>query len=355
MGIFDRKKSNGIMLSNGVDVNHIDETTVCRPFLFHLKGKGQKNFADVVIYSIIEKIFNGLKNVSWRTTEIDYLAEDIINFVGNNAELLIYHYWFNGFVCVIVEKSGVVRLPRQNEIVKDANGRVTNRNAVTIYSQPYQIEKKSHILLLQPLLQSINNSLNNSDFITSNLGLFGIINGKGVPISPAAKDELQAKLKKNYGTGNDQFQFILSNTELEYKPIQIPVEQMKLNDNVDFQIKSLCRFFQLNPDLLFGGSTFSNQSDAIRQFYCDCITPLAEVLLLLARNIYIFTSNADRPSTVITYDLSNVPEFNRTLSDMCAQRTAYLDYLIKLRDAGADVEDEISRLAAQNKDLTGNV
>lgn len=354
MGIFNRKPQT-IELTNGIDINSLNTDRICRPFTFNFGGKGKKNFADILLYSIVGKIFNSLNNVRWFTTETDYLADDIINFVNNNSQLLIYHYWYSGYATIIIEKNGRIRLPYTNEIRKDNNGYVANANAVTIYSQPYQIERKSHLQIIQPLLASINSTCNNGDFLTSNLGALGILSGKSMPISPAAKDDVQEKLRKQYGLGEDKFQFIVSNTELEYKQIQIPVTHAQLNDTLTEQTKMLCRYFNLNPDLIMAGSTFSNQAEAIRAFYHDCIMPLAEVLLLLARNLYIKQSNANRPSTIITYDMSNVPEFNHTLSEKCQDLGAYVDYLIKLKDAGVDVEEELQKAYMMSKELINNV
>lgn len=354
MGIFNRKQREFLTVENAVNVNEVDTNAVVRPFNFKFFGRGKKDFAAMFFYSILEKIFQGLENINWKTTEISFNAEDIVNFISRNSQLLVHHYFKNGFACIIVDKIGV-RLPYQNELRFDVNRMVSNKNAVVVYSDPYIIERKTHYGIIAPMMEAINNNLNNNEFLTNNLGLYGILNGKGVPMSPAAKDELQKKLQKEYGFGEDKFNFILSNTELDYKAITIPVDQLKLNDNVDFEIKHVCRFFNINPDFIFGNSTFSNQAEAVRSFYQSAIIPLAEMLLKLARSTYIFTNETGKPSTIITYDLSNVPQYNTTLSSNCAEKGAYLEYLLKLRDAGVDITRELEELKQASKNMLSDI
>lgn len=356
MGLFSRKRDDieTVEIKNAVNVNNVDETSYCKTFSFRFFGKGKKNFGDLFFYTIIEKIFAGLRNVSWRATDINYTADEIVNFIDANAQLLVHHYWKDGYACIITDKLGL-RLPYANELRFDSARRIVNRNAVVVYSDPYVLERKTHYMMIMPYLEAINGNCNNSDFVTNNLGLFGILSGKGIPISPAAKDELQATLKKKYGAGDDKFQFIMTNTELDYKPIEIPVDQLKLNENTEFLVKQVCRFFGINPDYLFGGSTFSNQAEAVRAFYKDVVVPLAETLLQLARSVYIKLNDTGKPSTIITYDLSNVGEFNTTLSENCAEKTAYLDYLLKLREAGIDVSTDLKKLYEDSRRLISEV
>lgn len=339
---------------NAINLNKIDTDRYVRPFQFNLR-KDKQNFADAFIFSIINRIFGALHNITWVVNGVDYLAEDIVKFVENNSQLLIYDYWKNGYAVVFMEKNKL-RLPVANEIKLDRNGRVINRNCVVIYSEPYAIERNTHINLIQPILRNINTLMNNSNFISDSLGIFGAITGKGMPISPAQKQELQESLKKDYGMGEDKYHFLISNADISYTPIELPVKDLELVEKVDKDLKWLCNFFNINPDLIFGESTFSNQSEAIKSFHTLCITPLAEILLAIARNLYINLDKSLTPSEkVITYNFSNVPEMNTTLSSMVKEKDAYLDYLIKLKENGIDVTDDLKKLYDSSRDLLTNV
>lgn len=355
MGLFSKKEPNPDILTNAVQINDIDPTAVVRPFAFNWFKKGRADYARLIWYIILTRLFNALKNISWKTTKIHYTGMDVLNFIEMNAEILIYHYLKNGFACLIVEKSGNIRLPQVNELKFDSRHRVINRNAIVVYSDPYTIEYTTHYMLSLPYLNDINDNMNNSNFIGNQQGLFGILSGKGMPVSPAAKDEMQQKLKKEYGFNSEQYQFIISNNEMSWTPIEIPVDKLQLDEKSKDDFKWVCNLFGINPDFFFGGSTFSNQADATRNFYRNAVEPLAEVLLRLARATFIYVNTDLEPSTILTYDLSNVPEFDTTLSNKCEEKGAYLDYLLKLREAGLDVESDLKKLYDSSKNMLSDV
>lgn len=354
MGLFSKKQDYDL-LKNAVQVNEIDPASVIKPFPIMWGKKGRFDYARMLHYIILQKLFNGVKNVNFKTTKTDYLAFDITTFIDSNSQTLLYHYWKNGFCCLICEKSGYVRLPYQNELKFDANGRVTNKSAVVIYSDLYVTSRTTHFQLALPFINSINDSLNNENFVGNQQGLMGILSGKGIPMSPAAKEDLQQKLKKNYGWNQDQYQFILSNTEMDWTPIEIPVDKLQFDEKTAKDFKWLCSFYGINPDFLFGGSTFNNQDDATVNFYRTAIAPLAEILLKLARAAFIFMSTDLEPSSIITYDFSNVAELKSNLSSKCDERSKYLDYLMKLQEAGVDVSDEITKLGNELKTMLTDI
>lgn len=353
MGLFNRRKTDTfetIEVTNAVNVNQVDHNAYCKPFGFYFNGRGKQDFASLFIYAVLERIYNGIRNVTFTTTETDILGEEINRFVDKNAELLLWSYFKRGYMCVI-DDNGKLRLPKQNELKFDQYGQILNKTATAIYSNPYIIERDTHITIVQPFLKNINKNLNNLDFITDNCGLYGILSGKSIPISPASKAEVQEKLRKDYGNEDGKFNFILSNSEVSFTPINIPVKDLEIVDKVNSDMRWICDFFQINPDLLFGGSTFSNQAEAYRAFYRDCVTPLAEKILLLARALYVRMSKTIKPSTVMTYNLNNIPEMNRNLSERCDELGKYLDYLLRLKDAGLDVSEQLERLRADSDNL----
>lgn len=347
MGLFNRRKTDTfetIEVTNAVNVNQVDHNAYCKPFGFYFNGRGKQDFASLFIYAVLERIYNGIRNVTFTTTEQNLIGDEINTFVERNMELLLWHYFNNGYMCVMTGEHGLIRLPKQNELKFNANGQIINKNAVVVYSDCYCIDRDTHTKIVKPFLKNINTSLSNMDFITDNCGLYGILSGKSIPISPASKAEVQQKLRKDYGTGDGQFNFILSNSEISFTPIEIPVKELELTEKVNQDMRWICNFFQINPDLIFGGSTFTNQEQAIKQFYRDCIIPLAERVLMLTRALFVSLTNELKPSKVMTYDISNIPEFNTNLSEKCEQLTAYLDYLLRLKEAGCDVTYEIQRL-----------
>ena len=353
MGLFNRNKKEVAIVQNALEVNDIDSSSLVKPFEFNFfKRRGREDFASFFLHTVTDKIYKGLHNVTWTTTEPDWLASDICSFIDRNAPTLIWHWWRNGYVCVFFdEKTKNLRLPRPNELKFDSDRRVINKNCVVAYSEPYVIERRTHLGIAAPMLKNVNSLMNNAGYITENSGLYGILSGKSIPMSPAAKQELQEKFKKEYGLEEDKYNFVLSNAEVSYTPITIPVKDLEIYEKLKDDIAWICNFFSVNPQYIFGDSTFDNQAEATKEFYKSCIQPLAEVLLSVGRMLYVKLSKALTPSTVLTYNFENVPEMNTNLSDACTERLAYLNYLLALRDAGQDVEDLIMSLARDAKTL----
>lgn len=358
MGLLDRwkNKGNGIsVLQNAINVNDLNENTYFKPFCWDWKKKGRFDFGAFFLQLIIGRIYNGMRNVTWSTGEINYLASDLAAFIDKNEQLLLWSYWSNGYACIIVDDKLGFRLPKVNELRLDQNGYILNRNAVVVYSDPYVTQRTTHFRLCLPILKNINSNLNNSNFATENLGALGILSSKNIPMSPAGKQELNEKLAKDYGLGEEQFRFILSNQEMAYTPIELPLKELEFNENVKNDINWLCNFFGISPDMVFGQSTYNNAAEATRAFYRTCIQPLSETLLQLARTTFIYADTDLKPSTVLTYRITNVPELNTNLSTECAEKAAYLDLLMKLEQAGIDVSADIDKLYRSTKGLLENV
>lgn len=357
MGLFDRRKNKSDIgvIQNAININDLNENAFFRPYVWDWKKKGRFDFGAFFLQLIIGRIYNGMRNVTWQTSEINYLATDLTAFIDKNEQLLLWSYWSNGYACIIVDDKTGFRLPKQNELRMDQNGYIVNRNAVVVYSDPYVTQRLTHFKLCVPILKNINSNLNNNNFAVENLGALGILSSKNIPMSPAGKQELNAKLSKDYGLGEEQFRFILSNQEMAYTPIELPLKELEFNENVKNDLEWLCGFFNINPNYIFLGTTFSNVAEAKCQFYQDCIQPLSEMLLQLARTTFIYADTDLKPSTIITYRITNVPELNTNLSTECAEKTAYLDLLMKLDQAGIDVSADIDKLYRSTKGLLENV
>lgn len=358
MGLFDRNKKKDIdidILQNAININDLNENAYFKPFCWDWKKKGRFEFSRFFLQLITNRIFNGMRNVTWDTTEISYLGTDIANFIDKNEQLLLWSYWANGYMVVMVDKSGLLRLPYTNEIRLDANGYVINKNAIVIYSDPYVTERKTHFGLAIPILKNINSNLNNSNFATENLGALGILSSKSIPMNAASKSELSERLVKEYGLSEDQFRFILTNQEMAYTPINLPIKDLEFNEKVKDDLNWLCNFFCISPDMVFGQSTYNNSEEATKAFYRTCIQPLAETLLQLARTLFVYMDTELRPSTILTYRITNIPELNKHLSTECEEKTAYLDLLMKLDQAGIDVSADIQKLYETTKKMLDNV
>lgn len=345
MGLFDRRKNKSDIgvIQNAININDLNENAYFRPYIWNWK-KGRFDFGAFFLQLIIGRIFNGMRNVTWQTSEINYLATDLTAFVDKNEQLLLWSYWSNGYACIIVDDKIGFRLPKQNELRLDQNGYIVNRNAVVVYSDCYVTQRLTHFKLCLPILKNINSNLNNANFAVENLGALGILSSKSIPLSPAGKTELQQRLSKDYGLGEEQFRFILSNQEMSYTPIELPIKDLEFNSKVKDDLEWLCGFFNINPNYIFLGTTFSNVAEAKVEFYRDCIQPLSEMLLQLARTTFIYADTDLKPSTVISYKITNTPELNQSLSAESEEQIKYLELLDKLNTMGIDVSTEINKV-----------
>ena len=358
MGLFDRRKNNDngtSLLQNAVNINDLNENAFFKPFCWDWKKKGKFDYGNFFLQMIVGRIFNGMRNITWTVNDINYLASDIAAFVDKNEQLLLWSYWSNGYACIIMDDKGMARLPKKNELRLDQNGYVINRNAIVVYSDPYVTQRTTHFKLCIPILKNINSNLNNANFAVENLGALGILSSKSIPMSPAGKSELQQRLSKDYGLGEEQFRFILSNQEMAYTPIELPIKDLEFNSKVKDDLEWLCGFFNINPNYIFLGTTFSNVSEAKCQFYQDCIQPLSEMLLQLARTAFVYADSDLKPSTVISYKITNVPELSKHLSTESEEQIKYLELLDKLNTMGVDTSVEVDKVYAYAKKMLTEV
>lgn len=359
MGLFNRKRDTEIELAmrNAYNVNEVQQNpfNLILPYQWNMK-MGDKDFARAYLWAIIQRIFNCLKNVSFSSKRNSIVASGICSFVERNATLLLWNYWSQGYMAVFYDKDYNYRLPRVNEIRLDQYGRVANRNCVALYSDKYAMERRSDFQVLKPELAKLNAYSNADVYLTSNPAPLAIISGDGTPMNPQDKKSMQEWIKKDFSTSSDDYQFMVSNSKLSVQTIDLPVDKLQLTDKQRESLRFIAEYFQVNPDLILGGSTFDNQNEAKLAMYRDCIQPISEDLLKLARQLYIAVNpDLQIPSTTITYQISNVPELNRTLSSQCEERAAYLDYLLRLREAGCDVDRAIAALEAEAPEMLTEV
>lgn len=349
MGIFDRFRSKQPLFKNGIDLNKVEKDVLVKQFNFKNKIT-QSNYGDLFLFTILNKINNCLKNVTFKTSSYNLKGEYICNFIELNISSLVYQYYSLGFICIIQEDNEL-RLPQLSEIKIDSYGRVTNKNAVTYYSDIYNVKRCSHFKLIEPYIKTINTALNNTEYVINTLGLFGVLSGKTMPISEAQKEQLNNNLKKNYGLEEDKYNFIISNAQVDFTPITIPFDKLETNEIALFNFKCMCRFFSINPDLFIGESTYNNQENAIKELYNNCIKPLAEILLLIGRSLFINMSIDLVSSKIITYTITNVPEINNSLSSLLDDRIKFVNYLKELDGLQIDVSTELKKLENELKTL----
>lgn len=350
MGLFSRDKK-----TNAVQINEVNQNIQWTPWIWVHK-KTDKPLGNMLFQVIMNQLWRGISNVTFDTTnEHSITIESIISFIDANATLLMNQYIRDGYVCVFYDKDRNYRLPTTNEIKKDQYGRIINKYAVVIYSPQYQSEKTSLFHISLPIIGEINHIAGSDAYLTETLGCFGILSGQDIPINPAGKEQLLSQMTEKYGIADDKYKFMLSSHDIKYTEISPDIKSLGFQDKIKEYYKYLANLYGVPLPLLFNeASTFSNVKEAKVYFYETTVRYYAEVLLKIAQEL--LTASADFiPKNAINYHINNVPELEKTLSSACAERTALLEYLLKLKESGMDVDKELQRLYDESKDLLQKV
>lgn len=353
MAFWNRNKES----KNAVQINEVSQQYWnYTPWIFRPKDKKEKPLGNVYFQAIMNLIWNGISNITYDTSGKPSLTLDaIVQFIDANATLLVNQYIRLGFICVFYDEKGEYRIPQDSEIKYDKVNRVINRHAVVIYSPCYQTERTSLLKIAFPMILWINKLAGSNDYLSDTFGCFGVLSGKDIPLNPQGKKQLLESIKENYGTMDDRYPFMLANNEMTWTPIQPDAAKLGFSDQIKDAYKILCNLFGVPTQLLFDdASTYNNVKEARISFYDTTIRAYAEVLLKVAQALLI-ASNEFIPKNALNYHFTNIPELEKSLSSAVLERTSWLEYLLKLRDAGIDVDKELQDLYRESKDLIKNV
>ena len=308
---------------------------------------GLKRYADAYLWLVFNKIFSGLENVRYDYDGIEAEAKllELARFLETNIKTIVWEWWQWGFVCIGYDVDGRPYFPEYRDIKFDRDRNITNFS-VTYLSPWYIYEGKSPIAILAENVNVLNKIKNSDDYLTTSLGAIGILSGKGFPIRSADKDEFLEKMRRDYGTTSDKKQILLMDSDVSFTQMNLPVKDLDLTGKVRDELKLISGFFNVPYDLIpfAGQSTYNNQREAVRQFYSNCISPLAEVGLTVGRYMMRKMKGVLVPSDRLTFHIDNVTE----LED---DRTAEIEYKLKvaelvkkMQDAGLDAGGYIEQL-----------
>lgn len=351
MGIFDRfKKTNAIQV-NDIGVNTYSYT----PYLFPFK-KGDKPLGNFFLQSCLNILWNGISNISYTQTGKEMLTpSEICEFIEKNSTLLISQYLRLGYIVVFYDKNKNYRVPMDSELRTDGNGKIINKFAIVIYSPQYQTERLSLLKIALPVIASINKMAGTEDYLTETLGCFGILSGQEIPGTPKLKEQMLQQFSEKYGIGEGKYKFLLTNKDITYTEIKPNIAGLKFQEKIKECYKYLANLFGIPLPLIFDdASTYNNVKEARTFFYNNTVRFYAEILLKVAREL--LTASAEFiPQSAITYRLENCQDLEKTLSYACEERTALLNYLVALKNAGVDTQKQIEDLFNESKDLLRRV
>jgi hypothetical protein len=286
-------------------------------------------YADAYLWLILNRIFAGLKNVRFTAGErwdTNDRVKELTKWLDVAAPLAVWLWWHYGVAAVTFDAHNLPHLIGKDGLKFDRDGLVVGAKCA-VYSPQYIFERRSHFAIVAENIANLDRLKNAEDYLTTSLGALGIISGKGAPIYKEDKDQFNKDLKKDYGITSDKYQILLFDSDVNFQQLNLPIKDLALSDKIKEEIKLLAGFFNVPYDLIpfAGASTYANQAEAVRQFYSTCISPLAEVVLQLGREIILNTHNFLMPADYLTFTIDNVPE----LAD---DRTAEIEYKLKVAD-----------------------
>lgn len=344
MGLFSKKK-----VENAVQINDVSQQPM--PFVWgwdmlNPNKKGFKPFGAMYLNIALQTLYNGISNVTFETqgkNRDNYVAKGICDFIDRNAVLLANNMLYNGFVAVHYDKDYNYHILTKNDVKLDSFGSVINRDTVAIYSNIYQTSRKNLMMTIKPQIDLLDTLANNLMSSSTTMGVLPIISGNSIPANPAFKQDLAEAMSKEYGWGDGQMKYFLSQQELKVDSINLQIKDLELRDNIESSFKFMLNFLGIPVDLVIGNSTFNNVSESRRFFYETTVRSYAEWMLKVGRAL-LTASPEFIPQSTITYKITNVEGIDKSVSDMCKEKGAYVDLLVKLEDAGVDVSDELAKV-----------
>jgi hypothetical protein len=103
--------------------------------------------------------------------------------------------------------------------------------------------------------------------------------GTQIPMSPAAKKEIQETFKTDYGIQRDQNQYLISYSDIKYEKTIMNSEELGIYKEFSNNAMIISNGFNVPPELYktyMEGATFENQIQAVRRLYQDTVIPLVE-------------------------------------------------------------------------------
>jgi phage portal protein BeeE len=122
--------------------------------------------------------------------------------------------------------------------------------------------------------------------ILKSRGMQGIIKannkdatGTQIPLNKSAKDEIDATFKSEYGLKDNQKQYLISYTDIDFIKTVMNSKELGIYEEFSNNAMIISNGLGVPPELYktyITGATFENQIQAVRRLYQDTIIPLVE-------------------------------------------------------------------------------
>ena len=183
----------------------------------------------------------------------------------------------------IIEKYSLVNTDPVREFLPD---NIIHFNDVNISNAGNSIIGSSRLEVLKYAITNTQLAFEAMNVILKSRGMQGIIKannkdatGTQIPLNRTAKDEIDATFKTEYGIQENQKQFLISYTDIEYIKTIMNSEELGIYKEFSNNAMIISNGFKIPPELYktyTSGATFENQVQAVRRLYQDTVIPLIE-------------------------------------------------------------------------------
>lgn len=146
------------------------------------------------------------------------------------------------------------------------------------------LEGRSPLATLSEPITNIRKAYEAQNVILEKRGALGMLSPKNnkdsigaITLTEGDKQNLQDQFSK-YGLGTEDWQYIISNVEMLWQTMSVPIRELMLFEGIENSMTAICNTYNF-PKLLLNylqGSTFSNLNELKKSLYQDNIIPEAE-------------------------------------------------------------------------------
>lgn len=228
---------------------------------------GNKRYADIVWYSLIEVVRSALSGIRWAVADSNnpLNAVRLRRLLTDNTAWLYKTLNMEGG-CYLEYHDHTCRLLTLED-KDEADGLL-----VPITSNEMRWGLGSKYKQLKPMLEGLNVRMNADLTITEGLGALGILSpeaaGGGIPSLPQdERNRLQEDYNRSYGVTRGKWKMLITQKPVKYQPINLPIKDLELRAGIDHTIKMIAGYMRVPRELLplAESATYANRSEAMRE------------------------------------------------------------------------------------------
>lgn len=199
------------------------------------------------------------------------------------------------------------------------------------------LEGRSPLTTLSKPITNIQKAYEAQNVILAKRGALGILTPKNnkdsvgaITLTGTQKEEIQKQFQE-YGLGEDQWQYIITNVEMSWQPMSLPIKELQLFEGIQNSMIAICNTLNF-PILLLNylqGATFSNLQELKKSLYQDNIIPEANSFASELSNFL----GLPEQNLILKADFSHIPILQADAKLEAEKDKITVDTILKLQAA----------------------